>query len=447
MDSYERKIGCFIQIPNVGRGQLKYVGSVDGKPGTFVGVDLLANIGKNDGTFQGKRYFETEYTQSGLFIQLQKVAGLIDAATLGNSSRRTTFGETHAGDSRMSEMSIAKSPTPLKPGSRHSSTAYSDAMDVDGEERRQRSISSQLNRGSNLELRFQQQTQELLHCRKLLSEQQTVLEEIHPAIDNYESKLQQIESQNATLEAQLAKERETLSKQKQYFETEHEQLLSVVEELHTEIRENERRMLEVQQAQQAQPPLPTDSTIAELQAENDALREEVETLKRWRSEQSTAAAKWEKERDQFKLQNESLSSEYQYISRELQESLRKQDQTAALLVKAQAQAHAPALVTNANSPDPNPQVEKLKLQLATANAKVKALESSSRPSTPALTTASDPAEQEPEPEPNVNLQSESLPLFIPKKADRAAGRQKWCALCERDGHNSVDCPYENDQLF
>ncbi|SCV02962.1 LANO_0G01310g1_1 [Lachancea nothofagi CBS 11611] len=426
MDSYERKIGCFIQIPNVGRGQLKYVGSVEGKPGTFVGVDLLANIGKNDGTFQGKRYFETEYTQSGLFIQLQKVSGLIDAATNGGSSRRSTFGDAHSG-SRPATISttVPRSPTPVRTASRHSSTAFSDAMDVDGEDRRHWSSTSTSSSRPNIEFKFHQQTQELSQCKKLLSEQRIVLEEIQPAIDDYEAKLQEMEIQIGSLQAQLAKERESQSKQKQYFETEHEQLLSVVEELHMEIRENEKRMLDVRQLQQAENALPTDSTIAELQAENDSLREKLDTLKEQASSEASAAVKWEKERDQLRLQNESLSSEYQYISKELRETQMK-------LSEAQTN------VTNM-SPDPNPEIEKLKLQLATANAKLITLESppSPQPSALAPTTSSDPTEHE----------TESLPLYIPKKADRAAGRQKWCALCERDGHNSLDCPYENDQLF
>ncbi|CAI4869100.1 CKB_collapsed_G0005290.mRNA.1.CDS.1 [Saccharomyces cerevisiae] len=91
MDRYQRKIGCFIQIPNLGRGQLKYVGPVDTKAGMFAGVDLLANIGKNDGSFMGKKYFQTEYPQSGLFIQLQKVASLIEKASISQTSRRTTM--------------------------------------------------------------------------------------------------------------------------------------------------------------------------------------------------------------------------------------------------------------------------------------------------------------------------------------------------------------------
>ena len=92
MSAYSDKIGCYIQIPNLGRGQLKYVGPVESKPGVFAGVDLLANIGKNDGSFQGRRYFQAEYSQSGLFIQLQKIEHLLENAT--TESRRESLGNT-----------------------------------------------------------------------------------------------------------------------------------------------------------------------------------------------------------------------------------------------------------------------------------------------------------------------------------------------------------------
>ncbi len=37
-----------------------------------------------------------------------------------------------------------------------------------------------------------------------------------------------------------------------------------------------------------------------------------------------------------------------------------------------------------------------------------------------------------------------LKVYEPEtKADPAAGRTKWCGLCERPGHDSIDCPYDN----
>lgn len=38
-----------------------------------------------------------------------------------------------------------------------------------------------------------------------------------------------------------------------------------------------------------------------------------------------------------------------------------------------------------------------------------------------------------------------LPIYkAPKPIDPAEGRNDWCGLCERDGHSSIDCPFEND---
>ncbi|KAH3672922.1 hypothetical protein WICMUC_003976 [Wickerhamomyces mucosus] len=38
-----------------------------------------------------------------------------------------------------------------------------------------------------------------------------------------------------------------------------------------------------------------------------------------------------------------------------------------------------------------------------------------------------------------------LQIHIPEKTiDPANGRKLWCGLCEREGHDSIDCPFEND---
>lgn len=39
----------------------------------------------------------------------------------------------------------------------------------------------------------------------------------------------------------------------------------------------------------------------------------------------------------------------------------------------------------------------------------------------------------------------SLPVYKPEVVvDASAGKENWCGLCERDGHSSLNCPYEND---
>lgn len=49
----------------------------------------------------------------------------------------------------------------------------------------------------------------------------------------------------------------------------------------------------------------------------------------------------------------------------------------------------------------------------------------------------------PDPEPWVK--NDSLTIYTPlNPVDPSAGRHNWCGLCERSGHNSLNCPYEND---
>lgn len=46
-----------------------------------------------------------------------------------------------------------------------------------------------------------------------------------------------------------------------------------------------------------------------------------------------------------------------------------------------------------------------------------------------------------------SLISLGVPIYLPKTpVDPSSGRDKWCGLCERDGHDSVHCPYENDMF-
>ncbi|ODQ78441.1 hypothetical protein BABINDRAFT_9227 [Babjeviella inositovora NRRL Y-12698] len=39
-----------------------------------------------------------------------------------------------------------------------------------------------------------------------------------------------------------------------------------------------------------------------------------------------------------------------------------------------------------------------------------------------------------------------LMVYKPERSDVSAGRKMWCGLCEREGHDSMECPYENDMF-
>jgi hypothetical protein len=71
----EPKVGDAVEVPGGMYGTVKFVGQVDGKKGTFAGVQLApeyASRGKNSGEVDGKSYFRTSKPGSGIFLPLEK---------------------------------------------------------------------------------------------------------------------------------------------------------------------------------------------------------------------------------------------------------------------------------------------------------------------------------------------------------------------------------------
>lgn len=64
-------IGDLVEVPGGWHGTVMYVGSVSGRSGQFLGVDLIAldaDKGRHDGTYNGVSYFPTKASTSGMFV-------------------------------------------------------------------------------------------------------------------------------------------------------------------------------------------------------------------------------------------------------------------------------------------------------------------------------------------------------------------------------------------
>ncbi|TGZ81948.1 hypothetical protein EX30DRAFT_395324 [Ascodesmis nigricans] len=75
--SGEVEVGDVVNCPGGMFGTVKFIGSVRGKSGTFVGVELdgdLAGKGKNDGAVDGVQYFNTSQPMSGIFVPLNRTS-------------------------------------------------------------------------------------------------------------------------------------------------------------------------------------------------------------------------------------------------------------------------------------------------------------------------------------------------------------------------------------
>lgn len=82
------RVGDTVNVPGGMHGTLRYVGSVEGKKGTFAGVELAgeyASRGKNSGDVDGKHYFRTAVPGGGIFLPVDKAE-----KRLSNSSSTST---------------------------------------------------------------------------------------------------------------------------------------------------------------------------------------------------------------------------------------------------------------------------------------------------------------------------------------------------------------------
>lgn len=69
------RVGDKVNVPGGMHGTLRYIGGVDGKKGTFAGVELAieyAARGKNSGDVDGKQYFRTVVPGGGIFLPVDK---------------------------------------------------------------------------------------------------------------------------------------------------------------------------------------------------------------------------------------------------------------------------------------------------------------------------------------------------------------------------------------
>ncbi|KAK5990376.1 Tip elongation protein 1 [Cladobotryum mycophilum] len=68
-------VGDIVDVPGGMNGTVRFVGTVQGKKGTFVGVELNSDFaakGKNNGDVDGISYFSTNVANAGIFVPLAK---------------------------------------------------------------------------------------------------------------------------------------------------------------------------------------------------------------------------------------------------------------------------------------------------------------------------------------------------------------------------------------
>ncbi|KAL9617969.1 MAG: hypothetical protein Q9160_007274 [Pyrenula sp. 1 TL-2023] len=111
------RVGENVEVGNGMWGTVKFVGNVEGKRGTFCGVQLapeFATKGKNNGDVDGRTYFRTTKPGSGIFLPIDKAVKRGPATPQGQSLSFNVGGRTP---------SVAKFSQSVGPGARVASPA------------------------------------------------------------------------------------------------------------------------------------------------------------------------------------------------------------------------------------------------------------------------------------------------------------------------------------
>ncbi|RPB10151.1 hypothetical protein P167DRAFT_554631 [Morchella conica CCBAS932] len=108
-------VGDQVNTPGGMHGTVKFIGTVKGKAGVFVGVELdpdMAGRGKNDGAVDGVRYFTTAHPNSGIFVPLARAQKRNSASSSNPPPTPTLLGlNSPTGTSALSPPSY---PTPRR---------------------------------------------------------------------------------------------------------------------------------------------------------------------------------------------------------------------------------------------------------------------------------------------------------------------------------------------
>ena len=454
MEQYQDRVGSDIQIPGIGRGRVKYVGPVHSKPGVFVGVDLLANIGKNDGSFQGTRYFSTEHPQSGLFIQLAKVEQLLQGRgeelpvhTTVSSRQSTVSPAPSLGRSMRMTNNIGDIPTLA----RHADDTV-DSIEIDGFSSSvmvdeplptTRSSHGTLTPSAN-DTQLEELQQRVNKYEALLDEQRIVFEELQPVLDASERRTKVLEQERDELRRQLEQEHAEQQERRLYFDREHAELMEAVERLQKEIDLNEQRVhdqavpaevlnelselqefkRQVESAREQDVDQQNDNAVpqqlldelSELQSyksemeaakaqwakekeqlassTNDSIPQstldELHELQSYKSEMESAKVKWTKEKEQLRMHNDSLGKEYAALNRELMQ-LSGAGDTSAL----------------------TQQIDTLERQLGAARKEIREMRNASGTEKSSNASGTDKS---------------------------TSASDQFCVLCEQPGHDQTHCP-------
>ncbi|KAI5968941.1 hypothetical protein KGF57_000056 [Candida theae] len=423
-------IGLRVSVPNAsGHGYIRYIGPIRNKSGLFAGLELQGPLatsrGKNSGSVEGVQYFTVSIPKSGLFLPYERLRSsnpqLPDVASVENGRKcqeETVELTTPLRPTPVSRFSPMSKP-PYHSVQRSSAKVYRQSNgDVTSStqqgyhsdhHRRESSWSIDQHRSemSTTPLRSPLTPSNTYHDAKLdLLDDQLYKSENN--VHNYEEQIEELKKLIRDKDRRL----ENFNKQREEWHSAMDNLLAVQQDGMTVFEERLQELESVNKDQAVE-----ISTLTEkLKISNERVEELEKECSELRAHTSAAESF---EESSVKIRSlEETCKDYSDKVEQLQNELETVNKEIAALKNLSDGAvnHA----TEGKSRDALATSDRL-ISLSTVASDFGA----------ARATQSD--------------EIQDLPIYKPSTAtDPSAGRSGWCGLCERDGHSSINCPFENE---
>lgn len=407
-------IGDEVTIPQGHKAILRWIGRIPGKgPSEYAGVEVIGPesqmLGKHSGTFHGKNYFQTSQPGTGLFISYTQ---LVSA-----NVKTPRFPPPHSNGNASNTSLSGIRPTPPSPIPHTTDFGSPNRSMSPGF--RQYDFSQQQQQVQQLQQQVQQLNNQIETLQALIQKERTqkdtqrneyrmIIEGINGKVSGmtaeYESRLKDLTN---SYEQKLKQARRSslvtspdseLDEQRLALASMQNKLISERQEKQREIEDLRREVASLQKAAGSAEDL--ESLAKELSKYEEALRSQSQETTSSKQEVSRLEQALEAKilrESELEEQNEKLKAEVEELKHQLQS----------------ANVDAAAARTADTTPE------------SVMHTEVK----NSPPGASAATSV---------PVPNSLSQFEDDTSNI----DLAAGRTDWCALCEREGHQAIECPYE-----
>lgn len=468
---------------------------------------IAASRGKNNGSVDGIQYFDVIQPMSGLFLPIDRLKQANPHLNgMKGSSNTSVYRNRMSSDSLVESPGsgeVFTSPQPTqrslnRPGSRIGSGTFSPPMynsqinnpkrssrtSLNSPPHETRQVSQSYDRllaslvnglisenlggllngnGAEWKAKYEACQRELHEKNDILKELQSTLSELQPLLEEYEHDLTEKDNKLARQKAEFERVREDWRQSMDMVVSTHQETEAIYRQKVDELR------VQIDQARGAGGDGKVEALLKEsalLQEENARLQEQIAQLRQAASDDDRVSVL---EQENKLLHNDVSTLHLQIKDRdiritELEMNSHAVDELLHQLDRTTLDDLHSTIDDLKHQLDVRPTFDELSelqksldeldtlheeelkardLQISALTKTTDDLNKKLQQLEAAPTTVAEP-KKEVVPQPAIGSE-DGLPIYKPPApVDPSAGKNDWCGLCERDGHSSINCPYEND---